>query len=167
MPDEPLRNDDAVNISPVADMKQHVGYTGGRRFLKGRKNTPYAIDLLLHLLLVFSHHIASLLVISGRRLIWSVAGRRKPNVPELVDHVTFWVPVLVLTVTEDLDKLLKNCRLTTVALLRELGGVMVVAVDLPIVFVVAVLRAEDGRTEGAREVVDVVFSLQGRDIRPS
>lgn len=54
--------------------------------------------------------------------------------------------MLILSISEDLDKLLKNCRLTSVALLSELGGVVIVTVDLAIVFVVAVLRAKDSRT---------------------
>lgn len=74
------------------------------------------------------------------------------------------MPVLVLTVTKDLDKLLKNCRLTSVTLLSKLGGVVVMTVNLPIVFVVAVLRAEDCRAEGAGEMVNVIFPLQRRDV---
>lgn len=75
--------------------------------------------------------------------------------------------MLILTVTENLDKLLKNRPLTSVTFLSKLGGVMVVAVDLPVVFVVAVLSAKDGRTKRTCEMVDVIFSLQGRDIRSS
>lgn len=55
--------------------------------------------------------------------------------------------MLVLPVAEDLDKLLKYCRVTSVALLGELGGIVVVAVNLGIMLIVAVLGAEDCRTE--------------------
>lgn len=51
--------------------------------------------------------------------------------------------MLILSISEDLDKLLKNCRLTSVALLSKLGGVMIMAVNLSIVFVVAVLSTKD------------------------
>lgn len=66
------------------------------------------------------------------------------DIPEFVNHVAFGMPVLVLAVPEDLDKLLQNGGLAAVAALRELGRIMVVAVDISVVFVVAVLGAEDG-----------------------
>lgn len=53
--------------------------------------------------------------------------------------------MLVLSISENLDKLLKNCRLTSVALLRELGGVVIVTVDLAVMFIVAVLCAKNSR----------------------
>lgn len=55
--------------------------------------------------------------------------------------------MLVLPVAEDLDKLLKYCRVASIALLGELGGVVVMAVDLGIMLVVAVLGAEYCRTK--------------------
>lgn len=75
--------------------------------------------------------------------------------------------MLILAVAEDLDKLLKNCCLTSVTFLRKLGGVVIMAVNLPVVFVVAVLSAEDGGTEGARKMVDVVLPLQCCNVRSS
>lgn len=72
--------------------------------------------------------------------------------------------MLVLTVTKDFDKLLKNCRLTSVTLLSKLGGVVVVTIDLAIVLIVTVLRTKDGRAQGASEVVDVVFALERSDV---
>lgn len=94
-------------------------------------------------------------------------GRVKPDIPELVYHVAFWVPVLVLAVAEDFDKLLQYGRLAAAAALGKLGGVVVMAVHLPVMLVVAVLGSEDGRTERAGKVVDVVFSVEGGDVRPS
>lgn len=61
-----------------------------------------------------------------------------------MNHVTFGVPMLVLTVPEYLDKLLENGGLTAVTALCELGGIMVVAVDISVMFVVAVLGSKDG-----------------------
>lgn len=72
--------------------------------------------------------------------------------------------MLVLSVTKDLDKLLKYCRLTSVAFLCKLSGVVVVTIDLPIVLIVAVLGPKDSRTEGAREMVNMIFPFQGRDV---
>lgn len=72
--------------------------------------------------------------------------------------------MLVLSVTKDLDKLLKYCRLTSVTFLCKLSGVVVVAIDLPIVLVVAVLGTKDSRTKRAREMVNVIFPFQGRDV---
>lgn len=72
--------------------------------------------------------------------------------------------MLIRAIAEDLHKLLQNGRLAAVALLREAGGVVVVAVDAALVFVVAVLRAEDGGADAAREVLDVVLAVQGGDV---
>jgi hypothetical protein len=48
------------------------------------------------------------------------------------------MPVLVLAVSVDFDKLLEDGRLAAIAALGELCRVVVVAVDAPLVFVVAV-----------------------------
>lgn len=61
-----------------------------------------------------------------------------------MNHITFGVPMLVLTVPEYLDKLLQNGGLAAVAALCELGGIMVVAVDISVMFVVAVLGSKNG-----------------------
>jgi hypothetical protein len=62
-----------------------------------------------------------------------------------VDHVAFWVPVLIGTISKDFNKLLENSSLAAVATLRELRRVVVVAVHLAVMFVVAVLSAKDSR----------------------
>lgn len=72
--------------------------------------------------------------------------------------------MLVLTVTKNLDKLLKNCRLTSVTFLGKLGGVVVMAINLSIVLIVAVLGAKDSGTKRACEMVNVIFAFQGRDV---
>jgi len=77
------------------------------------------------------------------------------------------MPVLVLAVSEDFDELLEDRRLAAIAALGEPGGVVVVAVNLTIVLIVAVLGAKHGRAEGAGKVVNMVLPLQGGDIRPS
>ena len=83
-----------------------------------------------------------------------------------MNHVAFGVPVLVLAVPEDLDELLEDGSMAAAAALGELGGVVVMAVDMAIVFVIAVLGAKHGRAQGASEVVDVILAFEGGDVRP-
>lgn len=159
MPYESPGHNHAIHIGAVAHVQEHVRYTSCRRLLKGRKHAPYAVYFLFHLFFLFPYQITRFRIVYLRRLVFQIAGTCESYIPELVDHVTLRVPVLVLAITEDLDKLLKNCRLTSVALLGKLGGIVVVAVNLAIVFVVAVLGTEHGRAERAGEVVDVVLAL--------
>jgi len=67
--------------------------------------------------------------------------------------------MLVLPIPEYLHELLENRSLASITSLRKLGRVMKVTEDLPVMFVVAVLRAKDCRTHRAGEMVDVVFSI--------
>ena len=55
--------------------------------------------------------------------------------------------MLVLSVSEDLNKLLENGRVTSIAPLSELRGVVIMTVHLSVVLVIAVLSAEHGRTD--------------------
>lgn len=75
--------------------------------------------------------------------------------------------MLVLAVSEDFDKLLENGGLTAIASLGEFGGIVVVAIDVSLVFVVAVLGAKDGWTYGTCKVLNVVFTIQCGDIGSS
>ena len=72
--------------------------------------------------------------------------------------------MLIDTISKDLHKLLEDCCLASIALLRKLCGVMVVTIDTAIVFVVGVLCAEHSRTDGACKVLDVVLSVKGGDV---
>lgn len=72
--------------------------------------------------------------------------------------------MLVLTVSEDLHELLQDGGPASVAPLGKLRRVVVVTVDLPFVFVIAVLRAENGWAHRAREMFNVILSLQGGDV---
>ena len=158
MQDKLFGNHDAFNISAVAYTEKHVGDAGGRGLFKGGQDTPDPVDLFLHAFLFFPYQLAVLgVVLHGMD---SVLRGVQADVPELMDHVAFGVPVLVLAVTEDLDELFEDGGLAAVAPLGELGRVMVVAVDAAIVFVVAVLGAEDGGAEGTGEVVDVVLAIE-------
>jgi hypothetical protein len=72
--------------------------------------------------------------------------------------------MLVLSISEDLDKLFQNRCLTAITPLSELGRVVVVTVDAPLVLVVAVRGAEHRRAYGAGEVLNVVFAIECCDV---
>jgi hypothetical protein len=92
----------------------------------------------------------------GVGLVWVV----QPDVPVLVYHVALGMPVLILAIAEYLDKLLKNGIVTSVTALSEAGGVVIVAIDAAVMFVVAVLCPKDGGTDGAGKVLDMVFPIE-------
>ena len=54
--------------------------------------------------------------------------------------------------------------MTAMTALGELGGVVEMAVDLALMLVVGILRTKNGRTHGAGEMFDMVFTVQGRNI---
>jgi hypothetical protein len=93
------------------------------------------------------------------------ARRRKAYIPEFMYHVTLWVPVLILSISENLDELLQNGSLAAVASLSELSGIVIVAVDLSFMFVVAILSPKNGWADRTGEVLDMVLALKRRDIR--
>lgn len=68
--------------------------------------------------------------------------------------------MLVYTVPEDLYELLQDGCLASVALLRKLGGVVIVAINAPLVLVVGVLGTKYSRTHRAREMLNVVLAVQ-------
>ena len=84
-----------------------------------------------------------------------------------MDHVALGVPVLILAIAEDLDELLEDGRLTSIAPLREPCRVVVVAIDLAVVFIITVLSAEYGRTHGTSEVLNVIFPIERSNVRAS
>ncbi len=75
--------------------------------------------------------------------------------------------MLIFTVSEYLNELFENRSLAAFTALSELGRVMVMAVHMAVMFVVAVLGAEDGGAEGAGEVVDMVFPIKSCDVGPA
>lgn len=164
VPDEALGDEDAVDVRAVADVQQHVGDACGRRLLKGREDAPYAVHLLLHALLLLTNHVlvdrAFGLSDGLRRLRWL----GQPHIPEFMYHVALGMPVLVLAIPVNLDKLLEYGRLAAVAPLGVAGRVVVVAVDVAVVLIVAILGTKDGGAERACEVVDVVLAVEGGDV---
>jgi hypothetical protein len=81
-----------------------------------------------------------------------------------MDHVTFWVPMLILAISKNLNELLQDSIMTSMTSLREPSGVMIVAIYVSIMFVVAILGAEYGWTCGASKMLNMVFPIQGGDV---
>ena len=54
----------------------------------------------------------------------------------LVDHMAFGVPEFVPHVPADLHKLFQDCAAAALTFVREPGGMMKIAVNLPIVFII-------------------------------
>lgn len=74
------------------------------------------------------------------------------------------MPVLILAVAENLDKLLQDGGVASVASLSKLGGIMEMAVHLALVFVIGILGTEYCGTHGASEMFDMIFAIQGGDV---
>lgn len=73
--------------------------------------------------------------------------------------------MLILSISKDLHELLEDCGLTTVASLSKLCRIVIMAVDFIVMLIVAVLRSKNSRTNGACEMLDVIFSIEGRNVR--
>ena len=68
--------------------------------------------------------------------------------------------MLIDAIPKDLDELLQDRSLAAIALLRKFGGVVIVAVDITIVLIVAVLRTEDCGADAACEMLDMVLAIE-------
>ena len=75
------------------------------------------------------------------------------------------MPVLVLTIPENLNELLQNRSLASVAALGEFGRIMIVAVDHAVVLVIAISSPKRRRTDRAGKMVNVVFPVKSGHIR--
>ena len=67
--------------------------------------------------------------------------------------------MLILAIPKDFYKLLEDSRLTPIAPLSKLGGIVVMAIDLTIMLIVAILCPKNGRANGACEVIDMVLVI--------
>lgn len=85
----------------------------------------------------------------------------------LVDHVALWVPVFILAVAVNLDKLLENGGPASSTLYSIVDRVVIVTVDLAIVFVIRVLGSKDGWADGACKVLNVILVVEGGDVAPT
>lgn len=72
--------------------------------------------------------------------------------------------MLVLTIAEDLNELLEDGRVAAMAPLGKLSRVMEVTVDFALVLIIRILSTEYCRTYRAREVFDVIFAVQRRNV---
>lgn len=75
------------------------------------------------------------------------------------------MPVLILTISKDLHELLEDRGLTAIASLSELRRIMIMAVDFIVMLIVAVLGSKNRGTKRAREMFNVIFAIQGGDVR--
>lgn len=72
--------------------------------------------------------------------------------------------MLDAAIPKDLDELLEDGSMAASALLSEACGVVVVTIYGAFVLVVGVGGAEDGRANGAGEVLNVVLAVEGGDV---
>jgi hypothetical protein len=77
------------------------------------------------------------------------------------------MPVLVLAISEYFDKLFEDGGLTAAATLSKLCGVVVMAINLAVVLIVAILGSKHCWAQGAGEVVDMIFPVERRDVGPA
>ena len=68
--------------------------------------------------------------------------------------------MLIESSSKDFHKLLQYRRLTALTPSCKLCRVVVVTIHLPVVLIIAVLRAEDCRTYAAGEVLDMIFPVE-------
>jgi hypothetical protein len=74
------------------------------------------------------------------------------------------MPVLVLAVPKDLDKLLEDSSVAAITSLCKMRRVVVVAVDLSVMLVVTILRTKNCRTDRAGKVFNVILPIDSRDV---
>jgi hypothetical protein len=77
------------------------------------------------------------------------------------------VPVLILTIAEDFDKLLENGILTSLTALCKFGRIVIMAVHVAFVLVVTIFGSELCRADGTREMLNMVLPVQGGDVGTS
>lgn len=167
MGDKSLCDENTFRVCTVAHIQEHVRDACRGRLFKTRKDTPNLVNLLLHDVFFLANPVPVLIggiKVLLRRLQRLTCGG-KADIPKFVDHIALRMPVLILTIAEDFDKLFQDRSVTTMTALGELGGVMEMAVDLAFMLVIGVLCTKYSWTHGAGEMFDMVFTLQGRDIR--
>ena len=80
---------------------------------------------------------------------------------DLVDHVTLRMPTFIPHIAVDLDELLQDGTVASRTFCCEAGGIVVVAVDIPFVLIIRILRAEYRVTHGACEIFYVELFVCG------
>ena len=160
MPDKTLGNEHPINVRAVADVKEHIRNTRSGRLFKRGQHAPNTVHLLFHTFLFRPYRLSCGIILW---FCWDLLGRvarlTKSDVPEFVNHVAFRMPVLILAVAKNLNKLLEDCSLAAIAPLCVLRRVVVVAVHISFVLLVAVLGSKDGWAKGTCKMVDVVLPV--------
>jgi hypothetical protein len=82
-----------------------------------------------------------------------------------VDHIALRVPMLVLTVTIDLDKLLQDRGPATGTFDGITKRVVVMTIDFPLVLIVRVLRTKDSWANRTSEMLNMILAVKRSDIR--
>jgi hypothetical protein len=67
------------------------------------------------------------------------------------------MPMLILTIAENLHELLQNRCMTPVASLSKLGGIVEMAINPALMLIIRVLGAKNRWANGASEMLDVVL----------
>lgn len=75
--------------------------------------------------------------------------------------------MLVLAISEYLDKLLQDGSLAPCTSLRETRRIVVMAIHVALMLVVAILCSKDCWADGAGEMLNVVLAIQRGNIRAS
>lgn len=75
--------------------------------------------------------------------------------------------MLILSIAKDLHKLFQDGRMTTMAALSKLSGIVKVAVNVALMLVVRVLGTKYRRAYGAGEVFNMILAVQSRNVRAS
>lgn len=107
MGDKSLGDENTFRVCTVAHIQEHVRDACRGRLFKTRKDAPDLVDLLLHDVFLLTDPVS--ILIGGievllRRLQRLTCGG-EADIPELVDHIALRMPVLVLAIAEDFDKL--------------------------------------------------------------
>jgi hypothetical protein len=84
--------------------------------------------------------------------------------PYLMYHIAFRVPMLVLPISEDFNKLLQNGSLATTTFRGELCRIMIMAINLAVVLIIRILWSKYRRTNTARKVLDMILAVQRSNI---
>lgn len=138
MADEAFRDKDTFDVRAVTNVKKHIRNTCSGRLLEGRQNAPDLVHLFFHNIFFIPDPVAFLICSIHIRVGWFqlLAGRRKANIPEFVNHVALRMPMLILAIAEDFHELFQNGGMTAVASLSKLSRIMVMTVHFVFVLVI-------------------------------
>lgn len=74
------------------------------------------------------------------------------------------MPVLVLSIAEDLNKLFQDGGMATITLLCKLCRIMVVTIYIPFMFIIGILCSKNRGTDRTSKMFDVVLPVKRSDI---